>query len=320
VRIAFAEEAEHAEKLPLVLDEAFSMSDNERWAEMVRSLYSLAAAGRQVLYFSANENEIESWCNLAEDQDLPQPVSLDLAAARRLEGHERQVTLIPRRAKQVPKVAELSPEEAMEVLQVPLPQPHRSVDEMHLLHLLNEDLGILDVCLEHKVATVGQWRSAYKRRRGAKLAGDHAKAARIDARTRIAERTVQAWHAGRNRPVGRAELEAAGVTPKWLDEVSGLLAEMGGDPGRLIEALRDKVIKGYQRPKIDKHEAWFQAEGFMDGDTILDEDEIAERAAAAAEKDIAAGRITDDEARLLSLEISGLLDEAAKALDEAVPA
>ncbi len=315
VRIAFAEEAERSEKMPLVLDEAFSMSDNERWAEMVRSLYSLAAAGRQVIYFSANENEIESWCNLAEESGLPQPNSLDLAAARKLEGHERQVTLIPRRSKQIPKVAGLSPEEAMEVLQVPLPQPHKSVEEMHLLHLLNEDLEILDVCLESKVTTVGQWRSAFKRRRGAKLAGDHAKAGRIDSRTRVAERTVQAWHAGRNRPVGRAELEEAGVTPKWLDEVSGLLAEMGGDPGRLVEALRDKAIKGYQRPKTDKHEAWFQAEGFMDGDTILDEDEIAERAVAAAAKDMAAGRITEDEARLLSLEISGLLDEAGQALE-----
>ena len=87
VRLAFIEQYEAGVALPLLADELLANSDDERAGEIVDALVAIAATGRQVIYFTAQLDEISKWKSRLEAAGLSEadyallPLSGDATAA-----------------------------------------------------------------------------------------------------------------------------------------------------------------------------------------------------------------------------------------------
>ncbi len=66
VRIAFVESQETEYRFPLTLDEALANSDDQRASTVIETIARLAMQ-RQVIYFTAQEDEVQKWKNHAGD-------------------------------------------------------------------------------------------------------------------------------------------------------------------------------------------------------------------------------------------------------------
>lgn len=313
VRIAFAEEAERGEKIPLVLDEAFSLSDSHRFRAMVGAVYDLVSRGRQVLYMSANLHEDQIWQQLAEEQGDQPPNLIDMAVVRKLANAARTPKgLIVPKAPRIPTSKDKSPEDYAHELGVALPRPHLPAESLHLYHLLHDNLPLLEKLLRSRIETLGQWRASSDRGNGPSLCGDAERSRLLDARCGVAKQAVDAWHVGRGKPIGRPELDRAdGVTEARIDEVEELALREGGDPERLVAALRNKQIKGYRVASIDKLEAWLEAQGLLDTRPTMDLESLHRETLGGAKRYLSNGAIEAQEVHDLADRLFQQLENAS---------
>ena len=149
---------------------------------------------------------------------------------------------------------------------LPRLDPHRAEGDVHLFHLLRDDLTLLhDLMDTWRVASLGQLEVL--------LASDAAPAAlpaddlrrRLRRRCRVIRTWVGLWRQGRGRPVDRGVLERSGaVSTTYIDRTTDLAARVGGDGEALVQALRSGELGRFRRHKIDELEQWLAEEGFID--------------------------------------------------------
>jgi energy-coupling factor transporter ATP-binding protein EcfA2 len=82
VRLAFVECQETSFKLPVILDETLANSDDVRSAALADAVLRLAAEGRQVIYLTAQQDEVDKWQQAARSGGFPPPAVIDLASFR----------------------------------------------------------------------------------------------------------------------------------------------------------------------------------------------------------------------------------------------
>lgn len=70
VRLAYIEESERGLKLPVLVDELLANSDDERSAAMIGALCEISRTGRQVFYFTAQEDEVQRWKHQVADDEV----------------------------------------------------------------------------------------------------------------------------------------------------------------------------------------------------------------------------------------------------------
>ncbi len=258
LRIAFAQEGELGEKVPIVLDEVFSMSDPARMIAMVDALGQLAEEGRQVMYLGADPSIEAAWRQIAEEQGhtAPRVVHLD-RVQRGIRGVAEAAALAVRTAVEVPPSEGMQPEEYGKLLGVGLLSPFEDAGALHLFHLLRHDLAALERLLRLKIDTLGKWERLSSRDGGAGAIGGEALAADLDRRVAAARALVEAWHVGRGRRIGRAELEETkAVSASWYDRIESFLEEHHGSAALLMEGLekpgdeRDSRLKGFRGDKV----------------------------------------------------------------------
>lgn len=301
LRVAFAETGEGAERLPLVLDEVFAMSDPRRIRAMVETIAEIADEDRQVIYLGADPTLGVAWAEIAREAGRPepcvvhldreQPVSRPVAAAV-------QLAIAP--ARSVPSPDGRSAAEYGAAIGADLPAADDEPGRLHLFHLLSDDLESLARLLRQGVARLGQWEQLARGDGGAQALGDPRRAARLDARAAVARAALASWHVGRGRRIGRAELEASGaVTDTFLDNLESLAADLGGDAAALIEALevegaaRDERAKRFKKAKREQLEDWLTDRGFIDRRHPLTLEEQDARAREAAGDALAPEEATD---------------------------
>jgi exonuclease SbcC len=290
LRIAFAESGEPGERLPIVLDEVFSMSDPERVRSMVEALGELADDGRQVLYLGADPAIEAAWRAIAEEAQHPAPHVVHLSRVQRaLRGVADARQLSIRAARSVPEPGGRSPEEYGRELGVDLPRPFEDPGRLHLFHLLRDDLFALARLIRQSHERLGQWELLSGAGGGAGALGDPRLAAVLDARAAAARAALEAWHLGQSRPIGRAELVASGaVSETFLDAFAEFLRDCQGDPGQLLEGLeregaeRDPRLKRFKRAKTEELAAWLLEQRFLDRRERLTPAEQDQRAREAA--------------------------------------
>ena len=259
--------------LPLFLDEALTTSDEERAGEVVRSLGALAGAGGvQVVYLSARRNEAALWrAALGDDLRV-----IDLAETRGRKPQAEAATFPLKARPPVPPPADTA-EEYARLLAVPAIDPRRDAGEIHLFHLLRDDLDRLHSLLrDFRCESLGQAESMLAN--PAPVTNDTGGGwqSRLLARCGATRAWLDALRQGRGGQIGRNELEAsAAVSDKFLDGAVDLLnsPEIAGEPGQLLRQLRAGALKGYRQSKIDELEAWLRDEGHIDDRPILSKDE-----------------------------------------------
>lgn len=320
VRLAFAESGERSSgedraRVPVILDEAFRLSDNERFQALVESIERYATDGRQVIYLTADKREVFAWRKRTKELELPAPTVIDLGRVRRLSGgdsaeedyalaEDGRATAAPR----LPKREGKSPAAYAKALRVGLPQPWQDAGQLHLFHLLPHDLPALERLLALNYDSLGRFESAVQRPATRRLLGGESFQMQLIGRMRATRALFEAWHVGRGRPLGRGDLSAGGVTAAFLDEVQELAAEHAGQPNMLLGGLRDRRVKRFKSSKIEELEAHCLEQGFIDPRPELSAEERFDRVLRACEPEIASGALTPEDLRELADRLAGYLE------------
>ncbi|HEX4953110.1 MAG TPA: hypothetical protein VF017_06920 [Thermoanaerobaculia bacterium] len=308
-RLAFVERQEPGPALPLFLDETLATSDERRARALIEALVAAARRGRQVFCFTAQEAEVAKWAKVLEDaqargEGVPWTV-LDLARARR--GEPAQVTVAGATAgpRPVPQSAGLSHAEYGAALGVPAPDPWAAdLGGVHLWYLV-EDPALLERLLAAGWERWGPTEALARRGLAeAVAAGSGAALEKAAALARAGAAAREVWRVGRGRPVDRQDLaESGAVSDKYLDSLTELAREAGGDARALLERLaqKDPRAKGFRHEKLEALEGWLEERGHLDPQPPLPREEIRLAALTAAREELESGRLGLDEVdRLLA--------------------
>lgn len=264
VRIAFVEVLESGCKLPILLDEALANSDDARAEAIIDAVLALCRDGRQVFYFTAQDDEVLKWKRVAERHHdvecafipLPAdagPIDLDASALP-------DTSFV----RDLPSLGSDSRAEYGRRLGVPA---WTGWDEVAALHVwyLEPSLTRLYQLLSRGYEQWGQLEALS--RAGSLVASgyDAAGFAPLAARAAALEAWQKAWRVGRGRRVDREALAASGaVTSRFIDRATELCAGTNGDARALIDCLHNGDLAGFRSNKRDDLEEYLLAEGYLD--------------------------------------------------------
>ena len=262
---------EGALTLPMFLDEALTTSDEVRFMEVARTLQALGSStGTQIVYLSARRGERGLW--QAATGEAPHCIDLQAERDKTVTAQAPHFELFPR--PEIPR-PQGSAEDFADALAVPSIDLHRDAGEIHLFHLLRDDLDLLYRLMELcRVHTIGQAESLLEQAGEGVI--DAIWRQRILRRCHIARAWIETWRQGRPRPLSVADIEAAQTfSPAFLSQVQALLdaGEIAGDAARLLGALRSGKVKRLQRKVIDQFDEWLHSQGFVDDRPVLSADE-----------------------------------------------
>jgi len=234
-RLAFIEDLERGDPLPLLLDEALTAADPQRFAAIAAAITDLVAAGRQVIVLTADPGVVGAWQELRARRGSVAARVLDLDRIR------NQAALPPAAIRR-PLAAETLPDPALpaaayrERLQVPRLDVHATEAAAHLWYLLQDDPRTLDALLRVGPRTWGALVSlaAALRRSRALDAATHD---RLQARARALRAFLDERRVGRGLPVTRDVLAGVPRIGQKAAELGELADRCGGDAGRLLAAV-----------------------------------------------------------------------------------
>lgn len=283
VRLAFLHLHERA-PLPLFVDEALGTSDDGRARRIMRALIRIAREGRQLFYFTAQEDEVAKWLGAAREEDVELRV-IDLGRLRR-GGAARDFN--PPEATPAPREPlRRGEDESLEAwarrLEIPGWSPRGPVEDLPLWYPLRKDGDSLATLMEHGIHTWG----ALKAFRDAGAAEGLVGASlleRIQLQVKALEALAGAWRVGRPPPVPEREIaESGAVSEKFLPPVLELLDQVDGDAEALIRRLEAKAVSGFRQRKIDDLRNHLYDRGHLVDETPLTRIELRARAYGALE-------------------------------------
>ncbi len=263
VRLAFVECQEERYRLPLLADELMATSDDQRSLQIVQALVGIARTGRQVFYFTAEADEVVKWRLFLNGQEGLDPRFIEIGR------HEAMV------------LKDYQPLPFTQPVHIPEPDGHdrdsyRSLigvpsydllhqvpDQLHLWYL-TDDLQLLRDCLQLGVQTYGQFKHYSE---GMGSGADPRWHAALDAfklKAKLLEYLQQLWLQGRNRPIGRSELEASkAVSPSFMNKLNDKLNALNGDPLALVHSLKNKEVPHFRDDATERLEQYLKDEGFI---------------------------------------------------------
>ena len=288
-RLAFADEADQGNRLPLFLDEALDQSDPARYEAIVRSLGRLVADDdRQIVYLTNDPTDVARIQNALNKEGCDAAKVIDLAKVRRKAGgvempEDLRVDLLP----DVPAPGGTAAEQYAVELSVPRFDPSRGHHTQHLIYILWDDLQTLHVLLEGGIDRVGNWLALSSA--GAPLAksveAGGGAGSQLDARSQLLEAFCDSYAEGRGRTVDAQVIESsAAVSPRYLSEVVDICRELEGDGESLIQALRaraDSRLQGFQKKRTEALENYLVENGHIDTRPVLGESDLLTRVHAS---------------------------------------
>ena len=267
LRMAWVERRErHHTALPLILDEALSTTDPERFEAVATALHAITRSeGRQLIYLSAQPEDVERW-RRATGAD---PTVVSLADAR---GAPAVVDALPLpEAEPVPAPDGHTAASYAQALGVGAVDPATDAGRVHLAYLLPDDLALLYSLLsEARLKTVGQ-AEVFLEGTAAQRHLDNETRQQLDTRISAARAWFDAARIGRGTRLDRPALEQ-GVVGNWkqLDALAERAGQMDGDPEAFLESLRSDRISGIGEGKIQQIAQWLEDAGFLDPRQRLD--------------------------------------------------
>ncbi len=302
VRLAFAEDAEQGDTVPLFLDEALDHADPQRFRAMVQSLGQIAdERGRQVFYLTNDPADVRRIEIALAEEGASSARVIDLGAIR-----NQAASVVDQEALVVEPVPTVPPPEPNEDLAayamrlgVPVFDPGRGAEWQHLYYLTWDDSTLLHKCLSAGIEHVGQWRMLCRQNSSTSKAiiAEHAIAAQLDARALVLDEYCVAWQEGRGRQVPWEVIEASGaVSNTFQERVAELLDELDGNGGefvRLLKTRNDPRVQGFRAASAEAIEKALIEGGFIDEREILGESDVLTRVLSTP----AAGQLPADVVR-----------------------
>ena len=296
VRLAFVEQREQVARLPLLMDETLANSDDERAGVIIESIIEIARLGRQVFYFTAQDDEVNKWLGALNVASVAHKL-INLADVRhkaRAETHPLHTGKMPKRV--TPRPKSLSYEEYGKVLDVPSFDPWGdNIAPVHLWHLLDDTSALYD-CVKNGIISWGQLRSVADSD-GLSLFNDGEplyKRAQIVARA--LECAIHQWRIGRGRPVDRqALMDSSAVSRGFIDQLTEVAERCQHDAITLLRVLDTGEIPHWGKTKTHKLRQYLAESGYLDTRLRLSQDDIRVQALAAVAEDLREGLICQDQ-------------------------
>jgi energy-coupling factor transporter ATP-binding protein EcfA2 len=267
VRLAFIETMEHGPRLPLLLDEVLGNTDDLRAAAIIDATIEICRSGRQVIYFTAQQDEIAKWRSRAARDGADVEVSLvDLADIRKLAAAE-----LPAGIEWNPSLFASTPvpdgtdhAAARTLFRVPAIDPWAgSLAGVDLWYLI-PDVAALARLRELSISTWGQYLEMRPRGVDALVPGFAQVDARAEHLARALEAALDTWRIGRTPPLTRADLEGcSAISSTYLAAVCDLAERYAWDGAAILSALRGKELSGFRQKAIDDLEDYLRLNGFL---------------------------------------------------------
>ena len=311
VRLAWIEQQERdSEPLPVFMDEVLTTSDADRYRAVVGAVRALLENDRQLFYLTAQSDDARAWWEWLGGDIAPH--AIDMAEVRR--GEVRQLEFrMPESAPvaaSLPDPSEVSPEEWMRAARVDLIDPWKDSGQMHILHLLTDDLILAHRLLLLGVERLGELERLIERatQPDAEIGDpEFEQVRRLQPRVRAARLWLNDWRRRHRRPVGAADLHRCGlISDRFLPQVRDEAAAVGGDPAQLIERLGSGNVARFRSEVIEQLQVWLRDEGYWP-------DENAGPALTAADLMLETGLDVEDAHRLIETLGNGINDPLAEA-------
>ncbi len=292
VRLAFLDTHEQGLRLPLLLDETLANSDEMRAETVIRTLLDICAAGRQLIYFTAQLDEVAKWRRMIQEHGDVEAGEIDLAQVRGMPETERMSLLFGLETTSRMPPPEPLPKETHtqygERLEVPGLDLQRPLESAHIWHFFDS------AALVHRLLRLGvsEWGPLENLRRSGGLtsfAEEREELELAGAKARMLQAVKDAWSVGRGRPVSREDLEEAGVTESFIKDVNELSEKLGGDSKRLLEALENKEVPRFRQATIDSMREHFLQTGHLDEAWPLDREAMLDSVRAGVVEDLERG-------------------------------
>jgi exonuclease SbcC len=313
VRLAFATSAERGTSIPLMLDEALSTSDPERFAAVAEALTLLAADGRQIFYLTSNPADVAVWIGAAHQETALAPAIVDLGRIRWDQAAIKNIDdlKLPERTA-VAKPDGMGPEEYAVALGVPPARVHAPIEALHLFYLLRDDLPLLyELIAKYRIDTVGKWLSFSVTGRADKLLSLQ-DCKRLGAICTGAREVQRAAIVGRGKPVDAQALEESGaVTGKYMPVLRDLVQVVGGNAKAILDVINDPGddrVKGFRKKNHAELNEYFEASGYIDTSPKLEIATIYARTILAMAVEIDEGVATKDECMALADRLLGAFE------------
>jgi hypothetical protein len=274
VRLAFIEASEKGLQLPLIMDETLGNTDDIRAKAIIDATIEIARRGRQVMYFTAQHDEIGKWSAALDSfGDSLEWDVFDLAAIRR----KASTKSIPAYSWNYSAFTTLSiPEGAdwnslREHLGVPaIDIQASSVTEVDLWYLIPEPSTLVEL----RQRGVQRWGQYLNLHHGNHLRGIWSERAHTKAlaRARVIEQFCTAWREGRPVRLTADDLrDSAIISDRFWDEVVKCAEQYKWDGTTFIRALGDGAVKGFRRAACDQLSEWLTENGFITRSQPLDD-------------------------------------------------
>ena len=306
VRIAFLETQEQGFHAPLVLDETLANSDEKRARAIIEAVKTICEDGRQVLYLTAQEDEVQKWNAQLNGEEEPEHafISLGELDARDLveAGGDGAVVPARRSPETLPNPNSTTHEELRGALEVPSWSPRQPVGRLHLWYFIESPEPLVDL-IRSGTRTWGQLQHRHQIGGAPATSLQERAFEKIQARARAVEAWKDAWHIGRGAPVDRPALEQTdAVTSTFIDGVTEIAKEVDGDATRILQVVRersDERVSGFRSHKADDLEEYFLANGYMTDKEPLSDEEMWQQVLADLTDERSEGLISEDEVERL---------------------
>ncbi len=264
VRLAYIETRESVMKLPILADELLANSDDVRASAIMDALTEISREGRQIFYFTAQDDEVARWQSHLSGSGDDQFKIIKLTGSSPDDPAPAGIPTVPAFIHEVPQPGNAGHSEYGRMLGVhPFNILTGNPSELHPWYFMDDNERIYQL-LTSGIRSFGQLESLV-------LSGEEINAVpeeswkKIREKVAVLTRYLELYHTGRSKTIDREILGNSGaVNPGFIDKVSALLQSLSGDPVKLVEALRNSQVKGFRHDKTENLEEYLVKEGFID--------------------------------------------------------
>jgi DNA repair exonuclease SbcCD ATPase subunit len=292
LRLAWIEQIESQfESIPLFMDEALTTSDADRYRAIVQASGELIAAGRQVFYITAQSDDAQAWRKWLGHGLRPNEVDMAEVRQGQVRQLEFQMPESPAQTLELPDPSDYAPEEWAQAAGIAAINPWQSAGTISVFHLLHDELKLVATLIGSGLASLGALERLLDlidtSPDSAPAWLETASSAQLRGRIAAGRMVLDHWRAGHRRPVDPAALARSELlSERFLPRVIKLNDELGGDPDKLIEALRSGQVPRFRSDTLDQLMAWLTDNGFLksaDGHAPLSAAEVAVASGLSAE-------------------------------------
>lgn len=284
VRLAFIEQAEDEIKLPILADELLANSDSQRAGAIIDALIEISKEGRQIFYFTAQEDEVSKWKYKLEEAQITDYKVYIIEKNGESLPPEDEVFKGIQLHKKITKPGSNNYDEYGKALGVPpLNNVFIPVQQLHIWYFL-DDTELLYKVMKTGIENWGMLKSYFKEA-GIIKGLNESERAKIEQRVHVIEQYLEVIKNGQSKSIDRQVLEESGaISSSFIDEVANKLKEVSFDPEKLLEALNNGEVARFRNSSTVELEEYLISNGYIQQNEPYSEGEIQAKMVAFISK------------------------------------